>query len=315
MDLTLTQALAALSPQFADDARRTDTDGVSPDTVVALRQTGLFAPMLPAADRLEAARQLARACAATAWIAAQFAETADLGLQGPAAWAGRPEGVVLEDGKVSGVWKAASGLAYANWVVLSGVGPGMVAVVPRNSVQVETHPYLGGLRGVGWSQVSATGLAVPADRVVPFALDENRLAGLILGCAEGGLADYVKMTRARVSGIGGQMVAQFTQVQARLAETEADFRALALLFEGLKANPAGPDAARDRAYIARKALDGVTRLVRQMGAMGIGESNPVQRRYRDLRTLAADASVRWDDNMAAAGRRTLGIVAAQTSAA
>src|SRR3546814_8446867 len=64
-------------------------------------------------------------------------------------------------------------------------------------------------------------------------------------------------------------------------------------------------ARRDRAYMAHLALDAVTRLVRQMGAMGLSESNPVQRRYRDLRTLAADAAFAWDDHVAGYGRALL----------
>jgi alkylation response protein AidB-like acyl-CoA dehydrogenase len=313
MDETLKQALDALAPTLAENARRTDSEGVSADAVAALRDAGLFAASLPAADRLEAGRRLARSCAATAMLADGFADTARLGLPGLAVWAGRPEGVVMEGGQISGAWRTVAGVAHAQWLVLDGLDAGRAAIVARDQVQVEAGPYLGGLRGAGWSRVSARGATV--ERTVDFAPDDGRLTGLILGCAEGALADYVKMTRARVSGIGGQMVAQFTQVQSRLAETEAELKALGLLFEGLKADPEAPDAARDRTYIARKALDGVTRLVRQMGAMGIGEANPVQRRYRDLRALVADPSVSWDDHMAAAGRRSLGIMVQQTSAA
>jgi len=312
MDATLTQALDALAPTLTENARRTDSEGVCADAIAALRDAGLFAPSLTKADRLEAGRRLARSCAATALLADGFADTAALGLTGLAVWAGRPEGVVMEGGQISGVWRTVPGLAHAEWLVVDGIGDGRAAIVARDQVQAEAGPYLGGLRGAGWAQVSADGAAVA--RTVEFAPDAGRLTGVILGSAEGALADYVKMTRARVSGIGGQMVAQFTQVQARLAETETELKALGLLFEGLKADPEGADAERDRTYIARKALDGVTRLVRQMGAMGIGEANPVQRRYRDLRALCADPSVSWDDHMAAAGRRSLGIVP-QTSAA
>jgi len=54
------------------------------------------------------------------------------------------------------------------------------------------------------------------------------------------------------------------------------------------------ECIRDRAYIARKSLEAVNRLLAQMGAMGLAETNPVQRRFRDLRALANTRGLDWD---------------------
>src|SRR3546814_5523715 len=73
------------------------------------------------------------------------------------------------------------------------------------------------------------------------------------------------MTRSRITGIGGASVAGFTQVQARLAESDAELGCATRLFEALVAGLDGDGdahARRDRAYMAHLALDAVTRLVR-----------------------------------------------------
>src|SRR5690606_12020301 len=127
--------------------------------------------------------------------------------------------------------------------------------------------------------VTARGVTVdaskvaPTDKVLASGVGANRLLGVLVGCAEGGYADYLRMTRARITGIGGAAVATFTQVQARLAESHADMGTVTHLYDAIVGDLDDRDAAsrvmRDRAFLGRKALDAVTRLVRQMGAMGL----------------------------------------------
>jgi 3-hydroxy-9,10-secoandrosta-1,3,5(10)-triene-9,17-dione monooxygenase len=64
---------------------------------------------------------------------------------------------------------------------------------------------------------------------------------------------------------------------------------------------------RDRAYATRLCVSLVHRLVQQMGASGLYDSNPVQRFFRDLSAMAAQFGIGWDRNMAPAGRQMLGI--------
>jgi len=47
--------------------------------------------------------------------------------------------------------------------------------------------------------------------------------------------------------------------------------------------------------------------VRQMGAVGLADSNPVQRHYRDVTAMATQIAVNWDRGMMPFGRLALGL--------
>lgn len=325
-------ALAQRISGIADALVQTAGDNVEAvaGTLAVAREAGLFG-LADTALSLEAARGLAHHCASTAWLLAEHDEARRLLAGFPAAAreaagdgliaiARAPRAATWSDGTLRGVWPTVGGLVHADWLLLMGIadasGQPVAALVPAKAVSAQSYAYLGGLRGVGWQQVEIDGLAVVADHVAPTAtlsgLGPNRLLGSLIGCAESGYRDYVRMTRTRVTGIGGAAVVNFTQVQSRLAESDAELAGAAGLFEALAARIGegqGDDARarRDRAYIAHQSLNAVTRLVQQMGAMGLAETNPVQRRYRDLRALAADAGFAWDENMASFGRELLGI--------
>jgi alkylation response protein AidB-like acyl-CoA dehydrogenase len=326
----------AAAPGLAGAAKATDGGGLSAATSDILAGIGLFrlgGARPRAADVAEALRHLARGCGASAFLAAAAHDgvarvpeaaraevgargqdpiiiTASLAEEAECVWSG-------SGGTLRGRWRAMPGLGVADWVWLSG--PDFSALVaPSDLIQV-ARTQLGGLRGVGWSDAVANDLAVPVTRIGP-ALEPLPGAGLralalVLGTAEGAFEDYVRATRARISGIGGKAVATFTQVQVRVAESEAEMKAAAALWEGIVAAGDDAEAQRDAAYVARLCLGAVTRLVRQMGAMGLAETNPVQRRYRDLRTFAAAPELGYDEALAARGRAILGIDEAGAQAA
>ena len=64
---------------------------------------------------------------------------------------------------------------------------------------------------------------------------------------------------------------------------------------------------RDRAFVAKLLIAAVTRLVRQMGAMGLYDDNPVQRHYRDLTAMGTQIAVNWDRNVTPFGKYELGL--------
>lgn len=342
----LAEAIAkveALGPELAAAARGNDIDGLSAETVEALTRAGLFrldlspdrgGAGLSPAQIAQVLRALARGCAASAYVVAlslagrsrlsaiapeTASEILDAAPDARFTLALMPQNASLAEAAgghvLSGQWRAVGGLAHADWLWL--VAPDRFsALVPKSEVLHAARTYLGGLRAVGWSDLSAGNAPVPAARFTRGGCGSADPSGLwtlamVLGTAEGACNDYVTATRARIAGIGGKAVARFTQVQARLAETEAEMKTLAALFASVLADhegaATGAETARDMAFIARRALEAVTRLVRQMGAMGLAETNPVQRRYRDLRTLAAARELAWDSAMAARGREVLGI--------
>lgn len=317
----------ALAAGLKQQARATDENGLSAEQVALLAEAGL----LQAADPvtiMEIGRALAQGCGASAWLATSFASAAVLA--GPSAEglitaAGSPDQHSLEDRdgqvRVSGVWPTVGGLDHADWILLSGLtwaGEPVWGLVSVRDAVATTYPYRGGLRGLAWRSVELREAPV---RLIPLGVDGRAapdeaalLLGALLGVAQGAYADYVGSTRARISGVGGQAVAQFTQVQARLAESHAELKALAALYADVLDRTATGHAAhaecvRDRAYIARKSVEAVNRLLSQMGAMGLAETNPVQRRFRDLRALASTPGLDWTQQMPAFGRHELGLEA------
>lgn len=317
----------ALAAGLKQQARSTDEKGLSGEQVALLTEAGL----LQAADPvtiMEIGRALAHGCGASAWLATTFASAkavAGASTEGEAliTSAGPSDQHLLEDRDgqlvISGVWPTVGGLDHAEWILLSGLTwkDQLVTVLVSAAEAVATdYPYRGGLRGLAWRRVELKGAPV---RLVSTEADGRiaadgsaLLLGALLGVAQGAYDDYVGSTRARISGVGGQAVAQFTQVQARLAESHAELKALAALYADVLNRTASGDAdhaecVRDRAYIARKSVEAVNRLLSQMGAMGLAETNPVQRRFRDLRALASTPGLDWTQQMPAFGRHELGL--------
>jgi len=327
---TLSLRIDGIAAEMAEQAG--DTVPAVSAVLDMVRRAGITA-LRDRALSVQAARLVGRICASTAWLVAENAEAHLLvnGVPGSMSEtcakdivviARDPDFAELKDNVLSGRWSCVGGIAHADWLLLTGIagadGRQRAALVPASRLVPQGYPYLGGLRGLGWTHVAVEGMALSEGYVAPLDLDiatasglgANRLLGPVVGCAEGGYQDYVRMTKKRITGIGGASVAGFSQVQSRLAESDAELGGVGAMFDALVMRlDEGEDARaqRDRAYISRKALDAVTRLIRQMGAIGLMESNPVQRRYRDLRTLASDRGFAWDDQMAAFGRQLLGV--------
>jgi alkylation response protein AidB-like acyl-CoA dehydrogenase len=216
--------------------------------------------------------------------------------------------------KVSGTWRGVPGAGLAPWFVLRLAADRAVAVSALN-LAVTLNDHQAGLRGAGIGEVVASSVSVPRAQVLSLTEPMQRLhalapLGVVIGGAEGGYRDYVTSTRKRAASVGGAAVARFIQVQTRLGEAEADLNAARMTAEGCVSSLlTAPRAVldRDAAYAARLALRAVTLLVQQMGAVGIHETNVVQRHARDLRASTADRRLAWDAAMAARGRAELGI--------
>ena len=211
-------------------------------------------------------------------------------------------------------------------------------LIPREALDTDELDHLGGLRGAGIQNIAANNLFVPDTRTVDFAnllgiattaSGPDSAAGIpflepwlcaqlgsMLGCAWGGYEEYRAITSRWVAGIGGTKVASLTQVQSRLAHTKTELKLASLLTDDLLSHlradtgsqPATKwDLAADRSQIAQLCLQAVTRLVQQMGARGLFENNPLQRRFRDLRVMVGHPAFAWQEHMAALGRQELGL--------
>ncbi|WP_409020618.1 acyl-CoA dehydrogenase family protein [Brevundimonas vesicularis] len=331
-----TQDITALAGALQQNARNTDDHGLSAEAVQQLSAAGLLGAATPT-EVMERARQIALGCGASSWMVTQFATAASILALAPSDIQQKIGGagvlhigrmdvatLTLNDGQVflSGSLSATGGLDHADWLLISDLDHDeqkVFGLIRKSELKLSGYPYRGGLRGLNWQAVEATQVPVdliPVDKAISYHWDESVvLLGAVIGAAQAGYNDYVATTRARITGIGGQAVAQFTQVQARLAESHAELKGLQALYDTVldrvdQQEAEHPECVRDRVYIARKGVEAVNRLLSQMGAMGLSETNPVQRRYRDLRALACVRGLDWIEQMPVFGKHELGLIEA-----
>lgn len=230
---------------------------------------------------------------------------------------------------------------------LEGSGPAILrqCLIPAADYEIIDDWQVSGLRGTGSKQVAMTDpVFVPAHRTIGFlellgsnppGADSNGhyvyrmelgpyfgtiLLGPVLGAAEGALDDYLEATRSRIGAIFANRIAESVPVQLRVAESAAEIGAAARLVEGitdtltrrarareLLTPRERVETMRDRAWLTLRCVDAVHRLVRQMGASGLSDSNPVQRHFRDISAMAAQIGLNWDRNGGAYGKWALGI--------
>jgi len=218
-------------------------------------------------------------------------------------------------------------------------------LIPAEDYRIVDDWYVSGLRGTGSKQVVVDApLFVPEHRTLGFldllgprppGAEVNDgyvyrmefgpyfgtiLLGPVLGIAEGALEDYLDLTRVKVGVVRGNRVAESQVVQLRVAESAAEIAASGLLVErmlemlhlaGEQDNLLTPrqrvETMRDRAYATRLCVDAVHRLVRQMGATGLSEINPVQRHFRDISAAQGQIGLNWDHNAGTYGKWVLGV--------
>ena len=313
-------------------ADNTDLNGISDQNIRAMQSVGMFSPQ-PYPELMEMARKVAYHCGASGMLAISFSQSRgavqdmdvleDNDLVAPALF--HDKAFVRSEGGmfvIDGTWPAVGGVQHASLIFLQGLtlnDQPVSALIRSEDATITQKAYFGGLRGAGWAQVDVQGLKVEKTAIRPQA-SSDRLTGIamlgaLMGVAEAAYDDYVQSTRKRVAGIGGASVAQFTQVQSRVAESDVEMKAVRLLYGNLRAS-IGSNALsdesfveliRDGAYIARQLVESIGRLHKQMGAMGLSEKNTVQRRFRDMRALESLADLDWNSAMAKFGRKELGI--------
>ncbi len=219
------------------------------------------------------------------------------------------------------------------------------ATVPREAALVDDTWHVAGMRATGSKDIRFENHFVEDDWVVtskesfgphPPGADlapdaylfdvpfmpyfTNWMIGPVMGCAEGAFNDYTAATKKRIGAMTGVTVAEQQAVQVRLAESAAELDCARLLFDkitdhlhsaGLErrvlSEEENAEINRDRVYLTRLCYNATQRLVSQMGATAIFDTNPVQRHWRDLSVMASQMGVNWDMNMAAYGKYLLGL--------
>jgi 3-hydroxy-9,10-secoandrosta-1,3,5(10)-triene-9,17-dione monooxygenase len=216
--------------------------------------------------------------------------------------------------------------------------------VPAGEFGIVDTWFVSGMRGTGTKDILLDDVFIPEHRTLaasvwlganppgarvgksyvyscdfhPFV--GTSLLGPLYGTAEGAFNAYVEQTRGRSSVMGGARIDEMAPVQLRLAESGGELKAALMLIEEhirvlRRAGNAGvpvPGAQRleinrDRAFAARLCLNATERLVQQLGALSLQDSNPVQRHYRDVAAMSTQIGINWDRNLLPYAKLLLGL--------
>ncbi|MSO98005.1 MAG: hypothetical protein EXR11_07290 [Rhodospirillaceae bacterium] len=209
---------------------------------------------------------------------------------------------------------------------------------------VENNWDAEGLRGTGSHHIKVTNQFVPAHRaaardelldlnppgsklhgsyiykVRPALYQKSWFAGPLLGTALGALKEYCAQTKARVGQLFGEGIADQVPVQVRLGESMAELDTATLVFDdycrflhmkgAAGEDIVGDDILRSRRMVTHASqlcLSAVDRLSAMMGVTAQTGRNPVQRLYRDCRTVSTHIELNWDHSMAPTGKYLLGL--------
>ncbi|MBL8643659.1 MAG: acyl-CoA dehydrogenase family protein [Rhodospirillaceae bacterium] len=245
-------------------------------------------------------------------------------------------------GFVSGVNHAAGAMVVAK-TEADKLFSHFVLMMP-GEYTVENNWEAEGLRGTGSHHIKVVNQFIPAHRAVarddllgrdppgsklhasyvykvrPALYQKSWFPGVVLGTALGGLQEYCAQTKSRTGQLFGEGIADQVPVQIRLGESMAEIDVAAQVFENYirflhekgKAGEdiVGEDILRSRrtvTTVARMCLSAIERLSAMMGVTAQSGRNPVQRLFRDCRTVSTHIELNWDHSMAPSGKYLLGL--------
>ena len=214
--------------------------------------------------------------------------------------------------------------------------------LPKGDFGKNDNWYVSGLRGTGSMNIVIDDAFIPDHRTIPISTFDTGAGegakahdcysyqaympeyffsvplGPIVGTAMGAMDAYLEITKNRFGAMFGERVAEQIPVQTRIAESSAEIAAAKLLFDrvfeilhkrGSNYERVHKDELvrlkRDCVFIGKLCSRAVGRLVKMMGASGLGNWNPVQRFHRDMEALTAHQSQQWEIGMTPFGRYAL----------
>jgi len=376
----MVQRASALVPKLCERAERTEQLRRLPDETTAdLIDAGLLRIGNP--DRFggvgldidaafDVTMELGRGCGSTAWCysvlsthnwmlghwpdqgqAEYFADSPDTLASSGFDPSGARVEVVAGGYRLSGRWSFSSGCDAAQWVMVSGVGPGGVHLflVPMREVTVDDTWFVSGLRGTGSKDVVIDDAFVPNHRVASmrrmlegqtdgwllhgrpgyraplYALMAVTLVAPIVGMARGAVETFADQLRGRKLLDGTEMIHAVAS-QLRLAESSAEVDAARSLMrqntrEILDRVTRGETLSlldraryrRDQAFMVKLGVRAISRLVEGGGGHALLDSNPLQRFHRDALAASQHRQHRWDEAAEVYGRAALGLEIAPTA--
>jgi len=257
--------------------------------------------------------------------------------------AGGTATAVADGVRITGRWPFSSGCDAASWAMVATAGPAagdaLWHLLPRADFTIDDTWYASGMRGSGSKDLVVDDAFVPSHRT----MDPGRagdgdwtgwqlhrrlsyrlplrcltgwdLAAPLVGMAQGAVDEF---TRRLVGTSGAGRTADSVALQLRLAEASAKVDAARSLHrsdvrEMLEKAARGEvftdlDRARyrrDKAFVARLAVQAVNALFDAGGAHAVLESDPLQRFHRDVHAASHHAALGWDPVAEQYGRQAL----------
>ena len=146
------------------------------------------------------------------------------------------------------------------------------------------------------------------------------LSGPMLGATHGIMQEYLDQTRSRFGALFGEKVAEQSPVQQKIGESYEELRMADLIIDSLcdflhQEGQAGRTikgidrlrTKRETSMAAQLCMKSGTRLSTMMGVTAQTGRNPVQRHFRDLRTMSTHGALHWDNATTPTGQYLLGI--------
>ena len=346
------EALIPFLQRSANDADRRGE--FSPEAILQLREAGFFRILQPAgfggyglnpSILWSVTRQLGCGCGSTAFIVSQlavhcwmvgmfkaiaqrevFKDNGDAIVSNLSVGVRREVKSTLTDGGyvVSGVWDYASGIDFADWVIVAisvptadGSKEEQIALVPQQEFAVVPDSWtMVGARATGSKRVALSDSFIPAYRTVAWSdVESGTYPGLEIN--EGPLYQrtsggslLVLSSAAPVVAVAGALIDHFIEETTRRKSAQQWLAielgrsasrihmAHALLLHdadeiyeaGTKRRDLSLETqARhraDAAVIARTALDAADSLVQALGGSVFRAGHPIERLFRDIRTMA-----------------------------
>jgi alkylation response protein AidB-like acyl-CoA dehydrogenase len=296
----------------------------------------LGGPEAPPAVSLETAEAIARGDASAGWCVSIAVTSSLLSAYAPrecaeevfgdpmtvaaGVWAPKGRGRRVDGGVVlSGRWAFCSGIPHADWLFAGFVLDKQlrVAALPKAELDVLDTWDTNGLRGTGSHDCVATELFVPEHRVFSvvdgppaeatrlhrfplFGYFALSIAAAALGNARGAIDDFVELAAGKKTLGSSRTLAERSNTQAVVAESEAALRAARLFMYQAIDDAWQAGEATDElkvgirlaaTHVARTSAKVTAALYDLGGGATIYRSSPLERRFRDAHTATAHFQV------------------------
>jgi alkylation response protein AidB-like acyl-CoA dehydrogenase len=232
--------------------------------------------------------------------------------------------------RVNGEVKFSSGVDHANWLIM--IHPNGLFLFPKKDFSIKDDWYVMGMKGTGSKSVVLEDVFVPNHRrITPEALMKCENYGathyeaihyglplaawtstcqtsVIVGMTRGLVELFDKQIQGRKDSHTGQQAIERPGWQFRFAEASAEIDTAELVFSGVFADMAKWHAAgvpvsveerarvrRNIVYTTKLCVQAIDRLFDGGDASVVYDKSPIQRFYRDIRTVGISISQVWDE--------------------